>query len=351
MKFNFSIIFLILYLKSFSQLSEKVNNLYQKLTSNNTLESEFIGYSGKQSENYLKFKEISKIANDDEILYMAENGNEAIKSYMSSILVDRKSKNLNKLFLNYINNDKEVQIRTGCMGYTSTITAELYRYVFYQKEKIDFINSTNEGYEDVKEYEKEIYGDDYIENYQSKWTKESVDSLLTIYNKTTIINDKISPKSLNTIFRLNDFKFDNYKRVKHFALKYPTEEILATLASFKNKEDLKLLHDNSENSILAISIMSLINVIKDRPAFLIFEIKSSLSSWVRSSSDSKSEKPIIAFIGVLISWLIFARNAVFSLSDSSAFSFASINLCRVSSISVMSRLIPIIPNKLLSESK
>jgi len=53
---------------------------------------------------------------------------------------------------------------------------------------------------------------------------------------------------------LNDFKFDNYKRVKHFALKYPTEEILATLASFKNKEDLKLLHDNSENSILAISI-------------------------------------------------------------------------------------------------
>lgn len=254
MKFNFSIIFLILYLKSFSQLSEKVNNLYQKLTSNNTLESEFIGYSGMQSENYLNFKEISKIANDDEILYMAENGNEAIKSYMSSILVDRKSKNLSKLFLNYNNEDKEVHIRTGCMGYSSTIASELYRYVFYQKQKIDFINATNENHENVKEAEKEIYGDDYNEMYQTNWTKESVDSLLIIYNELAIANDKINPKFLNTIFRLNDFKFNNYKRVKYFALKYPTEEILATLASFKNRKDLKLFHNNSENSILAISI-------------------------------------------------------------------------------------------------
>ena len=71
-------------------------------------------------------------------------------------------------------------------------------------------------------------------------------------------------------------------------------------------------------SILDISIKSLIKFSMRSPLLWIRSIYSICSSPVRWGSLRSSEKPIIPFMGVRISWLILARNAVFNRSLSSA---------------------------------
>ena len=252
MKFQLCILLLFPFL-TFSQLSDKVNVIYQELNSKSSIESQNIGYSGTESNSYKMYEELDSIANDDEVLYMAQNGNNIVKGYLSAILVDRKSKNLSQLFTNYIKKDERVHIQTGCTGYSSTIGGELYSYLFYQKEKLKFINATETGFEETKAYEKEIEGENFIKKYQSRWTNHSIDSLLTQFNEVAINYDSILPQTLDKIFRLNDYKFDNYKRVKYFANKYPTREIMATLANFRKKSDLSLFLKNIDNALLSIS--------------------------------------------------------------------------------------------------
>ena len=67
-------------------------------------------------------------------------------------------------------------------------------------------------------------------------------------------NDDISPETLSQICKINQFKGADYNRVKHFAYKYPTAELLATLASFKNKNDLPLFRSNFNSALVAISL-------------------------------------------------------------------------------------------------
>ena len=74
-------------------------------------------------------------------------------------------------------------------------------------------------------------------------------------------------------------------------------------------------------SIFDISRMSLMLVSRFSPAdFMVFT--NSFSSAPSFLLDNRSEKPMMAFMGVRISWLILARKASFNLPDSSAFSVA-----------------------------
>ena len=141
MKVNIYIL-LLFPIVTFSQLSEKVNIIYQELNTKKQIESQNIGYSGQESQVYLLYSKLNKIATDSEIFYMAENGNKVVKNYMSAVLVDRKSNKILDLFKTFIKNEEEVHIRTGCMGYNSTLAGQLYSYVFYQNKKIE--NSTKQ---------------------------------------------------------------------------------------------------------------------------------------------------------------------------------------------------------------
>jgi len=239
-------IFILFPIATFSQLSEKVNIIYQELNTKKQIESQNIGYSGAESQVYLLYSELDKIATDSEVLFMAENGNNVVKNYMSAILVDRKSNKILTLFKTFLNNQEEVHIRTGCMGYNSTLAGQLYSYVFYQNKKIENIKFNKENYtkKEIKEYQFEI---------ETKWTKKEINNLLKELNFAVLDSDELNPISLNIIFNLNNYKFDNYDKVKYFANKYPSRETLATLANFQNKNDLELFHQNIDISFLAIS--------------------------------------------------------------------------------------------------
>lgn len=240
------IILLLFPIICFSQLSAKVDSLYQQLNSQKGIDGRNIGYDGHESEVYQIYAELDSVATDDEALYMAQNGNGVVKGYMSNVLVDRKSKHLAKLFSDYIKNDAEVYIHSGCTGYASSIAGELYGSIFYQNKKIEGIIFFMNEYtiEEMKKYQLD---------YETRWTKPEVDSLLLVLNKIALTNDNALPITLRHIFALNDFRFENHEKIKYFANKYPEIEILATLASFQNKKDLPLLHNNIDKAFIAIS--------------------------------------------------------------------------------------------------
>lgn len=246
MKIFFLLIVIIIPYFSFSQLSEKVNIIYQELNTKKQIESQNIGYNGQESQVYLLYSELNKIATDSEVLFMAENGNNVVKNYMSAILVDRKFNKILTLFKTFLNNQEEIHIQTGCMGYNSTLAGQLYSYIFYQNEKIENIKFNKENYirKEIKEYQFEV---------NTKWTKKEIDNLLKELNFAVLDSEEIAPITLNIIFNLNNYEFDNYDKVKYFATKYPSRETLATLANFQNKNDLPLFHQNIDNSFLAIS--------------------------------------------------------------------------------------------------
>jgi hypothetical protein len=230
-------------------LSAKVDSLYNVLKATNQVQNEYIGMDsdGIVYEEYESlYTTLDSIATDDELLTIAKKGNKVIKYHMNAILVDRKSKFLVDLFSQYIYNNEEIYVRGGCTGNESCIAGELYSYIFYQNEKIKSVKYNKENYtaEELKKYHFDS---------ETKWTNPEVDSLLTILNKAALSNDNILPITLRHIFAINKFKFDNYERIKYFANKYPTPEILATLANFQNKKDLPLLHKNIDDAFLAIS--------------------------------------------------------------------------------------------------
>jgi hypothetical protein len=241
-----SALFSFLPFFTFAQLSPKVDSLYIALNSKDAIESRNIGYGGQESDNFRMFSELDSIATDNEVLYMSQKGNNVVKGYMSEVLVSRKSKYIAELFSDYIKNDKEVLIQTGCTGFTSTIAGELYSYVIYQKKKIDEITYNKEHYTPVELK-------DYDLDSETKWTKPEVDSLLMVLNKIVLDHNNALPMTLRRIFALNKFEFVNYEKIKFFAYKYQEKEILATLASFQNKKDLPFLHKHIDIALLAIS--------------------------------------------------------------------------------------------------
>lgn len=233
---------------AFSQLTPKVDSLYKRIYATDQVQNGIIGMVGSISypdyDNL--FTELDSIATDDEVLYIASKGNKVIKYHMNQILVDRKSKHLADLFKYYIFNNEEIYVQGGCTGNQSSLAGELYNYTFYQKRKIENVNYNIEHFTstELKEFNLEL---------TTSWTKPEVDSLLTLLNKTALSNNAVLPITLREIFALNNFKFENYKRIKYFAQKYPEEEILATLATFQNRKDLALLQQNIDKAYIAIS--------------------------------------------------------------------------------------------------
>ena len=102
-------------------------------------------------------------------------------------------------------------------------------------------------------------------------------------------------------------------------------------------------------SILARSRISLINCNSRSLLLLMILIYSSLSS-IFSVTANNPEKPTIAFNGVRISWLIFAKNADFKRSDSSAFSFAFLSSFSACFCFVTSSFLKITPIRLSCSS-
>ena len=92
--------------------------------------------------------------------------------------------------------------------------------------------------------------------------------------------------------------------------------------------------DDREQGVAAVA--------DDRCKFLLFGS--------RGVSSSSPLIPMIAFIGVRISWLIIARKSLFARFAASAASFAFLSSTSATFLSVMSRIVSIAPTEFPFES-
>ncbi len=267
MKMKFSLLALTLPVLATAQLSDtEFDGIYTQLTEHSAA-TPYIGHKEGQTNAFAEeFKRLSWNFTDDDLMYIAQNGNTVMKASAADELVSRKSKNLTALFSEQLFATQKITVNTGNISYDYTLAAATYKEIAFEKEKKE-----RKAYYEKTSTEaqlrglKQLFGDDF----DSKWTVMETDSLMSILTRIAMSNDDISPETLSQICRINQFRTTDYNRVKYFAGKYPTPEILATLANFKNKDDLPLLRSHIDNAYIAISLFP-------HPSFLP-ELKSKLN--------------------------------------------------------------------------
>lgn len=192
-----------------------------------------------------------KSVSEDELFKTAARANAETKIAIAQELVERKSVRVSELFKTYLSGDEIVTLRIGVIEYESNPASELYTAVAHQKEKAErkkyYERTTTKG---LQKELKGMFGRDY----DTKWTVAETDACLSKLTALALANDNVAPRTLNTIFYTNGYKSKNYARVKFFATKYPTSEILATLANFKNPADIGTLTKFPQASYIAYSM-------------------------------------------------------------------------------------------------
>ncbi len=241
-------IFFLSPLVSFAQLSVEVSKHYDA----------FKSYTIEQNpdsivmdrDTYRQFMKICNAATDEELLHIETDAGTVVREYLVKELVERKAKGLDRLFSKYVYDNNVIRIESGDQLVDWSLAIELYEAVAYQKVKLErrkyYEKTTSKGLlTDVKQ----LFGPEY----ETRWSASEVDSLLQKFDSVAFATDDIAPQLLNYIYRHKEFKVGHYDRVRYFATKYPTAEVLATLANFKNPKDVPFLKENIDNAFLAIA--------------------------------------------------------------------------------------------------
>lgn len=238
---------LIFPLLTYGQLRPEIEELFIKLNTKPLLGSQNIGSNGKVNEYYTYYNLLDSLATDSEILYMIRAGKKETQTYLNHCLINRKSTAILTIFEDCLKNDEPVHIQTGCTGYESSKAAELLTGVYGEKTKLLFQNQMSpEDYDELKKYypNKELI---------SIWKEKEIDSVLTIMYSKSLNYDNTSDQVISRICSLTDYTITDYKRIRFFAQKYPSRNILAALAKHQNTNDLDLLKENFPESLFAIS--------------------------------------------------------------------------------------------------
>lgn len=211
----------------FGQLSPKVNKLYQKLSESDKVESQQVGDFFGESPVYRCFLDISDIAADTEIEYMAYNGKPVVKAYASKIVFNRKLKSLNDLFNYYLKNNDSVAILEGCIGGDSFLADELYKYAYRKKMDIDNMKWRKKRQDSIINAGGKLIAGVYEEE-KTLWKEEEIDSVLINFEHA-ILNDKSSSKQLVEIVAEYNFYTDKkrsyFQKLIYFDEKYNSEMI------------------------------------------------------------------------------------------------------------------------------
>ncbi|MEA1849322.1 hypothetical protein U9K52_10390 [Chryseobacterium sp. MHB01] len=230
MKTFFCLLFLPIMF--FGQLSPTVNKLYNLLSQSERYESKNISIDGHESEVYKINEKIKKIASDSEVEFIAFNGTPSTKLYAMSILFDRKSKSLEKLFRYYIKSKDSVQVMMGCVVQTNTIAHLLYQRVIAEKQIIHEADWERKWKDSMianhqQNTSKYINLKD-IMNTTSEWKTDEIDSLNWRLDKIILSNPE-SPKVMVEVLAgyhlLEGVKVPYFEKLAFFEKKYKSEYI------------------------------------------------------------------------------------------------------------------------------
>ncbi|WP_139176769.1 hypothetical protein [Chryseobacterium wanjuense] len=213
----------------FGQLSPKVKTFYDQLSMSKRAEGKNIGFAGSESDLYKIHEEMAKIATDEEVEYIAFNGNPVTKYYATNILFERKSKSLEKLFQYYLKSKDSVSVLRGCVGETDHLSSKIYTRLNFEKQIIKQ-TEFEKKWRDSMIINKQPMPDDYFDLFNTKtsWTIKEIDSLINTLDQI-VLNDHKSPKYLVEIicgYHLSEsLKVPYFEKIAYFEEKYNSEYI------------------------------------------------------------------------------------------------------------------------------
>ncbi|WP_288244724.1 hypothetical protein [uncultured Chryseobacterium sp.] len=230
MKTFFFLLFLpILF---FGQLSPKVNKLYKQLSQSERYESKNISIDGHESEVYKINEKIGKIASDDEVKFIASNGNPSTKLYALNILFSRKSKSFEKFFIHNLNTKDSLKVMKGCVIRMTTIAFELYQNVLAEKQIIKQADWERKWKDSMianhKQNSPEYQNIKDMLNTRSIWKTNEIDSLIFRLDQIILSNTdspKVMVELLAEYHLFESVKVPYFEKLAFFERRYKSEYI------------------------------------------------------------------------------------------------------------------------------
>lgn len=241
--------FLLFPLVSVAQLSPEVDSIFELLNADDLASENSMNASSLVTFDN-KFRSLASIATDEELMHVALFGSSALKECAMGDLVERKSANLDSLFLKYLQSAEQYKTIQAGKVIETTPAIQLFKRILWQKEKRqrkEYYERTTNSNELVEL--KVLFGRDF----STKWSINESDSLLRSMVNQALSIDDVSNENLSAILKMNEYRCENYARIKHFAYKYRSPELIAALGNFKNQSDLPFLTMNFDNAFAAIS--------------------------------------------------------------------------------------------------
>ena len=220
-----NIIFIFILLSSTMNATSRpeIIKLVQKIEKYNRLDAEHVGFPGSTTEQYMNFIKLRNTATTEELLLLLNHKNSVVKGYASWALADNKYPKLHEILITFLQTGETVMNQSGCIGLKDELSNVFYYRVLYQK----VVNKLTT--KDSLFYYTQL---------------QKIDSVI-IYSKT-------KTTLLNTALGNNNANLNTYLRIKELALNKNKSAIIE-LAKYKKQEDIPLIIEFGENSLMAIS--------------------------------------------------------------------------------------------------
>ena len=99
MRFLFTLSLLLTISLVTAQTQHKIiDDLVEAMAERNRVEDQYIGLIGTESQQYIRFDSLKKLASTEQLLSLLEHKNGVVKCYASMALADRNYANLTAVF-------------------------------------------------------------------------------------------------------------------------------------------------------------------------------------------------------------------------------------------------------------
>ena len=106
-----------------------VNSLVKEIAKCDSLEGEIIGFTGRQSEQYLNYQKFKSIASDEELNDLTEHESPLVRTYTYLTLIERELIKPSLAFESAMSNNKSFSKMSADLILSSDICTEIYFHV------------------------------------------------------------------------------------------------------------------------------------------------------------------------------------------------------------------------------
>ena len=120
------------------------NNIVEQIVENNLLESEYIGFAGTKSDEYKRFKKLSKIVSNSELEKLSTHIHPIVRTYALQIMLKRKLIDSGEAFQVALKNNESFGTMSADLMGSSDVCTEVYfnalnKYPRFDEDKMEHI--------------------------------------------------------------------------------------------------------------------------------------------------------------------------------------------------------------------